>query len=56
MNTGVLRVSTRNVTKQFKLCILIRAKEFAEAEMRQFAAQKRQAKKEKMRKSKGKVI
>lgn len=55
-NAGVLKVSSGNATKRLKLRVLTRAEKSAEAAMRQFAAQERQAEKEKMREWKNKVM
>ena len=48
-NVGVLGANSGNLTKRLKLRVLKRAEKSAEAAMRQFAAQERQAEKEKMR-------
>ena len=55
-NAGVLRASSGNATKRLKSRVLTRAEKSAEAAMRQFAAQERQAEKEKMREWKDKVM
>ena len=47
-NARVLRASSGNATKRLKSCVLTRAEKSAETAMRQFAAQERQAEKEKM--------
>lgn len=55
-NAGVLRASSGNSTKRQKSRVLTRAEKSAEAAMRQFAAQERQAEKEKMKEWKDKVM
>ena len=55
-NAGVLRATSGNVTKRLKSRVLTRAEKSAEAAMRQFAAQERQAEKAKMKEWKDKVM
>ena len=55
-NAGVLRAGSGNATNRLKSRVLTRAEKSAGAAMRQFAAQERQAEKEKMREWKNKVM
>ena len=53
---GVIRPNSKNATKRPKLCIFTWADKSAEVAMREFAVQERQAKREKMKMWKNKVM